>query len=65
LPPAVLEGARLRIGDAIDVIARGAEVVIRRRRGRVALDDLLANFDPAKHRHDLLLDDPPIGRESH
>lgn len=29
----------------------------------LTLDDLLARFDPAKHQHELLLDDKPMGKE--
>jgi antitoxin component of MazEF toxin-antitoxin module len=59
-----LEQAQLRIDEAVDVIARDGEVIIRRQRPRVTLDDLLARFDPAKHRHELIMDDPPVGRET-
>lgn len=64
LPSAVLEGAHLRVDDPVEVIARADEIVIRRQRPRVTLDSLLAQFDPEKHRHDLLLDDPPAGIET-
>jgi hypothetical protein len=30
----------------------------------VRLDDLLARFDPVKHRHEPILDDAPAGRET-
>lgn len=29
-----------------------------------AMADLLAKFDPSKHRHDLMLDDAPVGTET-
>jgi antitoxin MazE len=64
LPSAVLERAHLRIDDAVEVVARADEIVIRRRRPRVTLDALLAQFDPEKHRRTLLLDDPPVGNET-
>ena len=64
LSAASLERAGLHIDDAVDVIANEDEIVIRRRRPRVAMADLLARFDPAKHRHDLAFDDAPIGRET-
>ena len=50
--------------DAVDIIAREDEIVIRRRRPRVTMTELLARFDPAKHRHDLQLDDVPTGLET-
>jgi hypothetical protein len=28
------------------------------------LNDLLARFDPEKHKHELLMDDKPMGRET-
>lgn len=28
------------------------------------LDELLARFDPKKHKHELLLDDKPIGKDA-
>jgi hypothetical protein len=34
-----------------------------REKVRVSLTDLQARFDPEKHRHDLLLDEPPVGRQ--
>lgn len=63
LPNAVLERAQLRIDNSVEVIVRADEIVIRRPQPRVTLDALLAKFDPAKHRHELLLDDPPTGIE--
>lgn len=44
----------VEIIDALRVISRA----------RVTLDDLLAQFDPEKHRHEPLLDDAPVGRET-
>lgn len=38
--------------------------IIRRQRPRVTVAELLAGFDPARHRHDLTLDDPPTGSET-
>jgi antitoxin MazE len=64
LPSAVLAQAQLRVDDAVEVIARADEIVIRRQRPRVTLDALLAQFDPEKHRHDPLLDDPSVGIET-
>ncbi|MGQ9366887.1 AbrB/MazE/SpoVT family DNA-binding domain-containing protein [Azospirillum sp. ST 5-10] len=64
LPAAVLEQARMGTDDAVEVVARDGEIVIRRQRPRVTLDDLLTRFNPEKHRHDLILDAPPIGRET-
>jgi hypothetical protein len=48
----------------VDILAREDEIIIRRQAPRPTLDDLLARFDPAKHRHDLMLDDPPVGGET-
>jgi antitoxin component of MazEF toxin-antitoxin module len=61
---AALERAGLHVDDVVDVIANEDEIVIRRRRPRVAMTDLLARFDPAKHRHDLAFDSDPVGRET-
>lgn len=63
LPAAVLEQARMETGDAVEVIARDGEILIRRQRPRVTLDELLARYEPEAHRHDLILDDPPVGNE--
>jgi antitoxin component of MazEF toxin-antitoxin module len=60
----VLERAHLRVDDPVEVIVRADEIVIRRQRPLVTLDALLARFDPTKHRHELLLDDPPVGIEN-
>jgi len=61
---AALERANLHIDDAVDVIATEDEIVIRRRRPRVTMDELLAKFDPKKHRHDLVFDVDPSGTET-
>lgn len=61
---AVLERANLSIDDPVDIVATGDEIIIRRQRPRVTMDELLARFDPARHRHDLTLDDAPIGNET-
>jgi antitoxin component of MazEF toxin-antitoxin module len=61
---AALERANLHIDDAVDVIATEDEIVIRRRRPRVTMDELLAKFDPEKHRHDLAFDNDPTGTET-
>ena len=61
LTSAVLEIANLNVDEAVDVIAREGEIVIRRQRPRVTLAGLLTKYDPEKHRHDLLFDDNPVG----
>jgi antitoxin component of MazEF toxin-antitoxin module len=61
---AALERARLRVDDAVDVIASEDEIIIRRQRPRVTMAELLARFDPAKHRHDLAFDLDPVGTET-
>jgi len=60
----LLEIAHLRVGDAVEVVARENEIIIRRQRPRVTMTELLARFDPTKHRHDLHLDVEPIGTET-
>jgi antitoxin component of MazEF toxin-antitoxin module len=64
LTAAALETAHLRIDDTVEVIAREDEIIIRRQRPRVTMADLLARFDPAKHRQDLQLDVEPGGTET-
>lgn len=64
LSASMLERANLHRDDAIDIIARDDEIIIRRQVPHLSLDDLLARFDPKKHRHDLMLDAPPVGRET-
>jgi hypothetical protein len=49
--------------DTVEVVARDGEIVIRRQHPVETLDGLLARFDPAKHRHDLILDGLPLGTE--
>jgi antitoxin component of MazEF toxin-antitoxin module len=61
---AALEHAGLHIDDAVEVIASEDEIVIRRQRPRVTMAELLARFDPAKHRHDLAFDGDPVGNET-
>ena len=61
---AALERAGLHVDDAVEVIAGEDEIIIRRQRPRVTMAELLARFDPAKHRHDLAFDGDPVGSES-
>ena len=64
LSSAMLEAAALQVDDPVELVARDGEVIIRRPRPQVRLDDLLARFDPDKHRHEPILDDAPAGRET-
>jgi antitoxin component of MazEF toxin-antitoxin module len=61
---AALERANLHVDDAVDVIARSDEIVIRRQRPQVTMADLLSKLDPEKHRHDIAFDTPPTGTET-
>ncbi len=61
---AVLEHAHLSLGDIVEVIAGEDEIIIRRQRPRVTMAELLAQFDPATHRHDTALDVDPVGTET-
>jgi antitoxin MazE len=64
LPAGALERSSLHPDDVVDIIAQDGEIIIRRRRPRVTMTALLAAFDPAKHRHTLMLDDAPVGTET-
>lgn len=64
LATAALDKANLHVDDPVDVIAREGEIVIRKQRPRVTTADLLARFDPKKHRHDLQFDADPAGTET-
>ena len=61
---AVLERAHLTVSDPVDIIASDDEIVIRRKRPAVTMAELLANFDPEKHRRDVSLDVDPVGIET-
>ena len=61
---AALEHAHLHLDDAVDIIAREDEIIIRRQRPHVTMADLLSKFDPEKHRHDLVLDGDAVGTET-
>jgi antitoxin component of MazEF toxin-antitoxin module len=61
---AALERARLHVEDAVDVIADEDGIIIRRQWPRITMAELLACFDPRKHRHDLAFDDDPVGTEA-
>jgi antitoxin MazE len=61
---AALERAGLHVDDAVEVVASEDEIVIRRQRPRVTMTELLARFDPEKHRHELAFDGSPIGTET-
>jgi antitoxin component of MazEF toxin-antitoxin module len=64
LPAAALERAQLQVNDPVEVIAGEHEIIIRRQRARVTMAELLASFDPEKHRHDLAFDVEPAGSET-
>ncbi|MFC0387605.1 AbrB/MazE/SpoVT family DNA-binding domain-containing protein [Muricoccus vinaceus] len=64
LAAATLETAHFRLEDPVDVIARDGEIVIRKQRPRVTMAELLARFDPEKHRHSLQFDVEPAGTET-
>jgi antitoxin MazE len=64
LPSAALERAHLHVDDLVEIIVSEDAIVIRRQRPKVSMADLLAKFDPSKHRHDLMLDDAPVGTET-
>ncbi len=64
LPAAALERAQLQVNDTVEVIAGEHEIIIRRQRARVTMAELLASFDPEKHRHDLAFDVEPAGSET-
>jgi antitoxin component of MazEF toxin-antitoxin module len=64
LSASILGRADFHISDEVEIVAGEGEIIIRHPRPRVRLDDLLARFDPAKHRHDVMLDDGPVGIET-
>ncbi len=64
LGAAVLERAQLHLNDEVEVIASEGEITIRRQRPKVSMAELLAQFDPEKHRHDLVFDGEPVGSET-
>jgi antitoxin component of MazEF toxin-antitoxin module len=64
LASAALQRAHLSVGDTVQIVARDDEIVIRRQRPQVSLDELLARFDPDNHRRDPVLDDTPMGSET-
>lgn len=61
---AALKRAHIAVDDFVDVIATDDEIIIRRQTPRVSMADLLAQFDPEKHRHDLAFDGEPAGTET-
>lgn len=64
LASAALERAGLHVNDPVEVVANEQEIVIRRQRPRVTMAELLARFDPTRHRHDLAFDTDPAGTET-
>jgi antitoxin component of MazEF toxin-antitoxin module len=58
----VLKKANLQVNDPVQLFVDDGTIVIRPRR-EVTLDSLLSRCDPKKHRHPLMLDDVPVGRE--
>ena len=64
LSTAMLEETGLHVDDAVEVVAKDSEIIICRPCPRFTLDELLAKFDPQKHRHAPMLDDKPVGIET-
>lgn len=64
LATATLETAHFQLEDQVEVIAKEGEIVIRKQRPRVTMAELLARFDPKKHRHNLQFDVEPAGTET-
>jgi antitoxin component of MazEF toxin-antitoxin module len=64
LTSAALLRASFHVDDPVEVVAGDGEIIIRHPRPHVRLDDLLAKFDPQKHRHAPMLDDGPVGLET-
>lgn len=64
LSATILDQAKLHPDDAVDIVAREGEIVIRGHVPRTTLESLLAEFDPKLHRHELMLDDKPMGSET-
>ncbi|MDE7548877.1 AbrB/MazE/SpoVT family DNA-binding domain-containing protein [Acetobacter fabarum] len=64
LNASILQEANLQIKDKVEVRVSGGEIVIRPQKKRQTLDELMARFDPEKHRHDLMLDALPVGKET-
>jgi hypothetical protein len=58
------ERAGLHVDDAVDVTADEGQIVTRRQWPRVTMADLLARFDPAKHRHGIAFNGDPVGSET-
>ncbi len=55
---AALERAQMQLNDPVYVIAREGEIIIRRQRPKVSMSELLARFEPDKHRHTLAFEAP-------
>ncbi|NCO41777.1 MAG: transcriptional regulator/antitoxin, MazE [Armatimonadetes bacterium CG2_30_66_41] len=65
LPKAILDDARLKVGDEVDVSVQGKQIVIgptKRIRGRYRLSELLARM-PKGHRVEEVDWGPPVGKE--
>lgn len=54
----------MHVEDAVDIIVREDEIVIRRQRPRASMTELLQRFDPERHQHELQLDGEPAGNET-
>ena len=64
LPRRVAEAARLRQGDALDIVVAGAgKVELRARKRRITLASLIRDITP-ENRHDATDWGNPIGKET-
>ncbi len=61
LPKAVVDGLRVREGEAVDLVLEDRVLVIRPARPRYRLEDLIAEITPFNQPD--YIDSPPIGEE--
>ena len=54
----------MRSDDAVEAAGDEEEAVIRDRWPQVSMAALLARFDPARHRRELVFDVDPVGNET-
>jgi antitoxin MazE len=63
LPSAVASSLNMREGTQVEIRVEDHSIVITPSKPRYRLADLLAGYDPDKHRHGEMDDGGPIGRE--
>lgn len=60
----LLKELNLKFQDKVIITVHGEEIVIRAKKVKPSLDDLVSRFNIREHAHQLMLDGSPVGQET-